>query len=126
VFRILVVKHLTVRYSEHVTRPHTHSPAAVEAAQLLGSRIRLGRLERRWTAADLAERVGTSRGTIWKIEHGDLTVSIGAVFEAAATVGVSLFHDDASRRLLERRRIEDRLALLPQRARTPVDVDDDF
>ena len=73
-----------------------------------------------------SERVGVSAKTMRKIERGDLGVGIGLVFEAAAVLGVPLFHDDAARRSLERDRVDDRLALLPQRVRTPVKVDNDF
>jgi transcriptional regulator with XRE-family HTH domain len=98
----------------------------MEAARLLGARIRLARLERRWTLQQLAERVGVTRVTMRKVERGDLTVGLGAAFEAAAVVGVPLFHDDAARRSLEARHVGDRLALLPQAVREPVEVDDDF
>lgn len=58
-------------------RPRTASPAAREAAALLGAWVRLGRRERRWTVAELAERVGVSVPTIEKVERGDLTVALG-------------------------------------------------
>lgn len=106
--------------------PRTYSPVAVDAAKLLGARIRVARSERRWTLDELAERVGVSAKTMRKIERGDLGVGIGLVFEAAAVLGVALFHDDAARRSLERGRVDDRLALLPRRVRKPVKVDNDF
>ena len=37
-----------------------------------------------------------SRRTLSKIEHGDPSVGLGAAFEAARPVGVSLFHEDSS------------------------------
>lgn len=104
----------------------TYSPVATDAAKLLGARIRVARSERRWTLEELSERVGVSAKTMRKIERGDLGVGIGLVFEAAAVVGVPLFHDDADRRSLERGRVDDRLALLPQRVRKPMRVDNDF
>ncbi len=104
----------------------TYSPLAVEAAKLLGARVRLARRERRWTLQELADRVGVSHVTMRKIERGDLTVSLGLAFEAAAVVGVPLFHEDRSGRLLEAGRVDDRLAVLPRLVRKPPDVDDDF
>lgn len=98
----------------------------VEAAQLLGARIRLARRERHWTLQELAERVGVTHVTMRKVERGDLTVGLGVAFEAAAVLGVPLFHEDRSRRALEAGRVEDRLAVLPALVRKPVDVDDDF
>jgi len=104
----------------------TYSPLTVEAAKLLGGNVRLGRRQRRWTVAELAERVGVSEATMLKVEHGDPGVRLGIAFEAAALVGVPLFSEDGSRRALETARIEDRLAVLPQRVRQPLEPDDDF
>jgi transcriptional regulator with XRE-family HTH domain len=98
----------------------------VEAAKLLGARVQLARRERRWTLQELAERVGVTHVTMRKVERGDLTVALGVAFEAAAVLGVPLFHADRSRRALEAGRVEDRLAVLPALVRKPADVDDDF
>jgi hypothetical protein len=51
---------------------------------------------------------------------------LGVAFEAAALVGVSLFHEEGSRRSLDAGRVDDRLAVLPQLVRRPAEVDDDF
>jgi transcriptional regulator with XRE-family HTH domain len=104
----------------------TYSPATEEAARLLGARIRLGRKERRWTATQLAERVGVTEGTLRKIEQGKPSVSLGAALEAAVLVGVRLFDPDPDRRHLERGRVDDRLALLPARTREPRKPKNDF
>ncbi len=104
----------------------TYSPVTVEAARLLGARVRLARRERRWTLQELADRVGVTHVTMHKVERGDLTVGLGVAFEAAAVVGIPLFHEDRSRRALEAGRVDDRLAVLPQLVRKPVEVDDDF
>lgn len=106
--------------------PRALSPLSLEAVRLLGANVRLGRGERRWTVAELAERVGVSEATMLKVEHGDPGVRLGIAFEAAALVGVPLFDEDDSRRALEATRLEDRLAVLPQRVRQPLEVDDDF
>jgi ribosome-binding protein aMBF1 (putative translation factor) len=53
-------------------RPHAYSPEAQEAARLLGEQVRLGRLERRWTLEELAERVGVNHATIRKVERGSM------------------------------------------------------
>lgn len=106
-------------------KPHVYSPLAVEAAALLGQQIRAARRERRWTVDELAERVGVTHPTIRKIERGDPTVGLGSAFEAAAILGLPLFHDDPERRAVETARIADRLAVLPARSRRPV-IDNDF
>lgn len=61
-----------------------------------------------------------------KVEGGDPGVRLGIAFEAAALTGVPLFDEDRSRRALETARVEDRLAVLPQRVRQPLEADDDF
>jgi transcriptional regulator with XRE-family HTH domain len=106
--------------------PRVYSPLTIEAAKLLGARVRLARLERRWTLQGLADRVGVSHVTMRKIERGDLTVALGVAFEAAAVVGVPLFDEDRSRRSLEAGRVDDRLAVLPRLVRKPLKVDDNF
>jgi len=107
-------------------RARTYSPTTVEAAELLGARVRLARRERGWTLLELADRVGVTHPTMRKIERGDPTVGLGVAFEAASVVGVPLFHEERSRLSLEARHVEDRLAVLPQLVRKPVNVDDDF
>lgn len=106
--------------------PRTYSSPTLEAARLLGSRIRLARKERRWTIEQLAERVGVAHVTISKVERGDLNVAVGTVFEAATVVGVPLFDLEPTRRTLEADRVADRLALLPRLVRPTVAADDDF
>ena len=101
------------------------SRTASEAVRLLGRRIALARRERRWTVAELAERVGSSETTVRKVERGDPSVALGTVFEAAALVGVPLFSDDATTVAREAELVEARLAVLPQRVRRRQ-VDDQF
>lgn len=104
----------------------TYSPIAVEAAGLLGARVRLARRERGWTLRELAERVGVTQPTMSKIERGDPSVGLGVAFEAAAIAGVPLFDSNRSRVRIETARVDDRLALLPQLVRKPAEPDDDF
>ena len=101
------------------------SPVTVEAVRLLGSRVAAARRERRWTLMELAERVGVSVVTIRKVERGDPSVALGTAFEAAALVGVALFHEDRQRRALEAEVARARLAVLPASVRSG-DIDDDF
>jgi transcriptional regulator with XRE-family HTH domain len=103
-----------------------YSPRTIEAAELLGTQVRIGRLERRWTIEELAERVGVSVVTLRKIERGDPSVGLGVAFEAATLTGVPLFYEERSRLAAELRRAEDRLAVLPTRARKPREIDDAF
>ena len=101
------------------------SPVTVEVLWMLGARVRLARRERGWKATELAERVGVSPTTIRKVERGDPTVALGTAFEAAALVGVALFHDERSRRAVEADYVAARLAVLPAMIRREP-IDDDF
>jgi transcriptional regulator with XRE-family HTH domain len=103
-----------------------HSPRTVEATRLLGTQVRIGRLERRWTAQELADRIGISVVTLRKIERGDPSVALGSAFEAATLTGVPLFHEERPPLSSRLRRAEDKLAVLPSRARKPREVDDAF
>ena len=105
--------------------PSTYSPLTTQALALLGNRVRLARRQRRWTIAELAERVGVSPVTIRKVETGDPSVALGTALEAAGLVGVTLFHSDQSRRALEVAHVDALLALLPAAVRRSR-VDDDF
>ena len=98
-----------------------------EAAILLGQLIRLARIERKLTVKELAERAGLSRGLIQRIERGDLGCTIGAVFEAAAIVGVRLFNADQATLENSVATHATTLALLPKSVRTTTaELKDDF
>lgn len=109
-------------------RIRTHSRATRLVAELLGKRIRAGRKERRMPERELAERAGISRGTLRKIERGDLRVELGVTLEAALIAGVPLMGaPDISTLRTDRALLNDYLALLPQRARPKErKVFDDF
>jgi transcriptional regulator with XRE-family HTH domain len=93
----------------------------------MGKLIRLSRKERKMTESDLAGRAGISRGTLQKIEHGDLKCEVGLFFEVAILVGVKLFGaEESSTVSMHLDRINDKLTLLPQSIRTSVKVNDDF
>jgi transcriptional regulator with XRE-family HTH domain len=106
-------------------RPRPYSRYTLEALQLLGEQIRLGRRARHWTQAALAERVGISRATLAKAENGDPGVAIGTVFELAALAGTTLFQPDQERLSMDLDRTRARSALLPKRV-VEKEADDDF
>lgn len=105
----------------------TYSQYNKDAIQLLGQLIRKNRLARVITTTDLAMRAGISRSLLQRIERGDPSCSIGAVFEAAVICGVLLF-DLGERSLattLESHK--EKLALLPTSVRIGKNkVNDDF
>jgi len=102
------------------------SPATQAALRLLGLQIAVARRERRWTLVELAERVGVTVPTLRRVESGDPSVGIGVAFETATVLGIPLFHQDGDRRRVETRRLDDRLAALPQAVRSSRTVNDDF
>jgi transcriptional regulator with XRE-family HTH domain len=98
-----------------------------EAVVLLGQLVRKGRIEGRLTIQQLAERAGLSRGLVARIEKGDPGCAIGAVFEAAAVVGVRLFDADFKAIASAVSANAATLTLLPQAVRTSTkSVKDDF
>jgi transcriptional regulator with XRE-family HTH domain len=47
-----------------------------------GSRVRLARIRRRWTQAELSERMFVERRTLARLEHGDPGVGMGVFLTA--------------------------------------------
>jgi transcriptional regulator with XRE-family HTH domain len=108
-----------------ITRPY--SRYSHDAVVLLGQLIRRARIERRMTTTELAERAGLSRGLVQRIEKGDPGCGIGAVFEAAAVVGVRLFDADQATLTSTIGANAAMLTLLPKAVRvSKVEVKDDF
>ncbi len=92
----------------------SYSRYSQDAMKLLGQAIRLARIERKLTIEGLAER-------------GDMGCAVGAVFEAAAIVGVRLFDADQSTISAHLASNGQILTLLPQSVRnSPKAVKDDF
>jgi len=95
-------------------------PLAREGLRVLGQQVRLARLEKGWTAAELAAAVGVSPTTLSAIENGSPSVSVGNVLNVAAVAGVPLFELHDSIALAGVRQVlADRLALLPSRVDHP-------
>jgi transcriptional regulator with XRE-family HTH domain len=104
-----------------------YSATALQAAELLGHQVRQGRIDRRWTVRELAERAGISTNTLTRLEKGDPGVSIGVAFDTATLVGVPLFDAEPNRLAAENSRSREKTKLLPQRVRRGADgFHDDF
>ncbi len=106
----------------------THSPMTRDAVAILGQMVASERRAQRRTAADLAERAGISRDTLYRVERGDPSVAVGTVLELLVLLGVPLFGEDAVGLTRERAAGRHLLTLLPQRVRQGAESepDDDF
>jgi transcriptional regulator with XRE-family HTH domain len=112
-----------------MTKPasRTYSRYSLNALELMGNMIREGRIALSLTADALAQRAGISRSLLQRIEKGDPSCTIGAVFEVAAIVGIPLFDSDAKSLSLRLGYTIEKLALLPKAVRTSQKVvKDDF
>ena len=125
---IVILSHLNGYYFGRfvsglaMMKQRAYSKYAKEAVFLLGQHIKLGRKKRKWSEQNLAARAGISRATLQKIEAGEMSPSIGLVFEVAALV------EQDSRALATSIELtQSKIALLPKRIRNKTKtVDDDF
>jgi transcriptional regulator with XRE-family HTH domain len=108
-------------------KQRAYSKYAKEAVFLLGQHIKLERKKRKWSEQNLAARAGISRATLQKIEAGEMSPSIGLVFEVAALLGVPLFEHDSRTLANSLELTQSKIALLPKRIKNKSKaVDDDF
>ena len=104
-----------------------HSRSALMGVTVIGRLIKVKRLERRMRAIDLAERAGISRALLYRIEKGDPSCSVGAVFEVAAILGAPPFDEaNAMTMAFDLARIGKDLERLPRGTRSVRKVSDDF
>lgn len=101
----------------------SHLPSEVGIAlKEIGQAIRIARLRRRQSAADVAARVGVSLPTFRKLEHGDPTVSLGAFATAAWLLGLLPGVQDAVRPESDVQAAAMEAARAPRRGRRPREV----
>jgi len=109
------------------TSKQTLSRYGREALTLLGQLIRTNRIKKKLSVEELADRAGISRSMMQRIERGDPSCGIGAVFETATIVGVSLFEEEQSRLSARIQEQSDILRLMPKTVhKSAVEVRDDF
>lgn len=63
-------------------------PKGKKLLETLGQNIKLARLRRKLSAAQVAERAGIGRSTLWQIEKGIPSVAIGAYFQVLFVMGL--------------------------------------
>jgi transcriptional regulator with XRE-family HTH domain len=72
-------------------------PQTQRRAEALGERLRLARMRRRMSLSELADRVGVARGTLTRLERGDLSVSLGLLARVLAILGLEEDLDQLAR-----------------------------
>lgn len=95
----------------------TYSSKTLQALKLLASLIKAARKRKGWTESELAERCGTTRATVRKIEQGYPGTEIGSYFEVASLLGIPLIAEDSDHLSEIQRRVDLELSVLPQRVR---------
>lgn len=71
--------------------PRTHPPifpATARQLAMLGERLRLARLRRRYSAESVAARAGITRVTLARVEKGDAGTSMGAYVAVFRVLGL--------------------------------------
>lgn len=63
-------------------------PKAKKIMQTVGENIKLARLRRKYTTEQVAERANISRTTLYSIENGNESVSIGAYMAVLVVLGL--------------------------------------
>ncbi len=101
-------------------------PYARDAALLMGANVRMARINRHWTVAELAAHAGCSRHTIAAIEHGKAAVAFGHVLNVCATLGISLFVPDPAELARLTRAQQQVVRLMPNRVMPREVPSDDF
>jgi transcriptional regulator with XRE-family HTH domain len=64
-------------------------PALKRQLSALGERLRIARLRRRYTAAAVAARAGTTRPTLHRVEKGDPQVALGIYANVLQVLGLN-------------------------------------
>ncbi len=63
-------------------------PKAQKMLSEMGENLKLARLRRKLSSTQVAERAGISRATLWQIEKGTSTVSLGAYYQVLFVLGL--------------------------------------
>ena len=95
----------------------TYSSRTSQALRLLASLIKAARKHKGWSESELAERCGTTRTTIRKIEQGYPGTEIGSYFEVANLLDIPLLAEDQDHLSEIQKRVDLELSVLPQRVR---------
>lgn len=87
-------------------------PKSLKILEEMGSQIRMARLRRNISVSLAAERAGISRTTLWNIEKGDPSVSMGAYCAALHAINgmdkdlLKIASDDKMGKMLQDMQLE--------------------
>lgn len=73
------------KLSNHLIHPKEVGDIAIS----LGERIKIARIRRKIRQQDMADRTGLSRSTIQALERGEITCSVGALFNVLWHLGLA-------------------------------------
>jgi transcriptional regulator with XRE-family HTH domain len=71
------------------SKPPTIFPQEQRMLGLLGERIKLARLRRKFSSTTVSARAGICRTTLYKVEVGDGGVTLGTYLRVLASLGLS-------------------------------------
>lgn len=96
------------------SRPPINFPTEQRRLEALGERLRLARKRRRFAVNTLAARAGISRQTLYNVENGDPSVTLGTYLRVLAVLGLDrdvdkLAADDPLGRQLQDRQLEPKM-----------------
>jgi len=70
------------------SKPPVIFPSERKLLAEYGERLRLARLRRKWAVATVAGRAGVSRTTVYHVEAGDASVTLGTYMRVMAVLGL--------------------------------------
>lgn len=99
-------------------------PQTKRRAEALGERLRLARMRRRMSLTEMAARVGVTRGTLSRLERGDLSTGLGVLANVLSVLGLEEDLDLLARDDELGRRMQDVRLRRPRRPAALGDGDD--
>lgn len=99
-------------------------PQTQRRGEELGERLRLARLRRRMSLAELAARVDVTRHTLSRLERGDLSTTVAVLARVLGALGLEEDLDLLARDDEMGKRLQDVRLRRPRRSSTRKRVDD--
>ena len=98
-------------------RTVTIYPSSAKELEALGQRLKDARLRRRFSMETVCARADISRPTLYKVENGDPSVSMGIYVQVLRVLGLVVDLSLIAKEDVQGRRLQDES--LPQRKRAP-------